>query len=569
MQAHRFFLAAMFFCTLLLMAETKPIQWTHLTSKNGDLDTPNQGKEQTSSLVLDIDQDGLNDFVISERSAAPAVTWFQRQENGWKKFIVEDEPLHIEAGSDYHDIDGDGDLDILMGGDWQNNEIWWWENPYPDYDPQTGWNRYLVKNWGGNKHHDQLFGDFDGDFNMELAYWCQDDGDLYIADIPADPKTTQPWPAHFIYHFNKDSEMEQRGSYPDFKGNNEHEGMAQADIDGDGKMDLIAGGRWFRHLEGFQYAENIIDAGYTFSRAAAGQLVEGGRPEVILVVGDGLAPMIMYEWQERGQDQWKKGTGTWKAKVLLEKVDNGHSLQLLDFNGDGHLDIWNAEMRLFGGNPDACNRVLLGDGVGNFKELIISTGIANHESKIADLDGDGDFDILGKPYDWDAPRLDIWLQNGSGEIVTARAGSLKGDVGLQLYSLRFEFKKAGVAETIAKVKEMGIKSVEISSYYDLTPEAFKKMLRQNGLKSPAMLFDYQRFLDDIDGIVREARLFNAQYVGAAWIPHNSGRFTRAYLQKAIVDFNRIGETLRGKGLRFFYHLHGYEFASDDQGFYID
>lgn len=569
MQVSRFISAALFFCSLLVAEETEPIQWTHLTSKAGDLGTPNQGKEQTSSLVFDIDQDGVNDFVISERTMAPAVTWFQRQSNGWKKYIIEDIPLHIEAGSDYHDIDNDGDLDILMGGDWQNNEIWWWENPYPNYDPQTAWNRYLVKNWGGNKHHDQLFGDFDGDFHMELAYWCQDDGDLYIADIPADPKITQPWPAHVIYHYDNDSEMQQRGSYPSFKGNNEHEGMAQADINGDGKMDLIAGGRWFSHLEGYQYAENIIDAGYTFSRAAAGQLIEGGRPEVILVVGDGLAPMMMYEWRERGQEPGRKGTGTWAPTVLIPEIDNGHSLQLLDFNGDGHLDIWNAEMRLFGGNPDACNRILLGDGQGHFHELIISTGIANHESKMADLDGDGDFDILGKPYDWDAPRLDIWLQNGSGPVVTAAAGSLKGDVGLQLYSLRFEFNAAGVAKTIAKVKEMGIKSVEISSYYDLTPEAFKKMLRQNGLKSPAMLFDYQRFLDDIDGIVREARLFDAGYVGTAWIPHVSSHFTRADLQKAIVDFNRIGKTLQAKGLVFFYHLHGYEFGSDDQGLYVD
>jgi hypothetical protein len=56
------------------------------------------------------------------------------------------------------------------------------------------------------------------------------------------------------------------------------------------------------------------------------------------------------------------------------------------------------------------------NGQGNFLlEIIISTGIDIHESQIADLDGDGDLDILGKPYNGDAPRLDIWLQNGTGE----------------------------------------------------------------------------------------------------------------------------------------------------------
>lgn len=68
-----------------------------------------------------------------------------------------------------------------------------------------------------------------------------------------------------------------------------------------------------------------------------------------------------------------------------------------------------SEMRLQGGNPDAMNMLLLGDGQGHFTREMISQGIANHESKFADLDGDGDFDILGKPYGWDVPRLDIWL----------------------------------------------------------------------------------------------------------------------------------------------------------------
>jgi hypothetical protein len=68
-----------------------------------------------------------------------------------------------------------------------------------------------------------------------------------------------------------------------------------------------------------------------------------------------------------------------------------------------------AEMRLYGKNPDAKNLILLGDGKGNFETLLVSSGIALHESRIADLDGDGDYDILGKPYGWETPRLDIWL----------------------------------------------------------------------------------------------------------------------------------------------------------------
>jgi hypothetical protein len=54
-------------------------------------------------------------------------------------------------------------------------------------------------------------------------------------------------------------------------------------------------------------------------------------------------------------------------------------------------------------------RILLGDGKGNFEDYVISTGFDNHESRIADLNGDGSFDVVGKPYNWETPRLDIWI----------------------------------------------------------------------------------------------------------------------------------------------------------------
>jgi len=34
------------------------------------------------------------------------------------------------------------------------------------------------------------------------------------------------------------------------------------------------------------------------------------------------------------------------------------------------------------------------------------------QSAIADLDSDGDLDILGKPYGWQTPLLDIWINEG-------------------------------------------------------------------------------------------------------------------------------------------------------------
>lgn len=381
------------------------IDWEYYSTKKGDLKVPNGSEQQTSCVVFDIDKDGINDFIVTERVKAPAVVWYKKNGKKWDRYVLDAEPLRIEAGAAVYDIDDDGDLDPVFGGESRSNEVWWWENPYPDYNPNIAWKRHTIKSSGKTKHHDQLFGDFDGDGETELAFWNQNANTLFLAEIPENPRESDEWEISPVYTYGNDSEMQPPGEMPTWKRVNEHEGLTKADIDGDGVTDIVGGGRWFKTTGRQNFQENIIDASYAFSRSAAGQLIEGGRPETILVVGDGIAPMFLYEWQN----------GTWIKKTLIDEVDNGHSLDIIDFNGDGHLDIFNAEMRFDENyNPDAKLRILLGDGKGNFTDYIINEGFSHHEAKIADLDGDGDFDILSKPYAFRAPGIDIWLQNGTG-----------------------------------------------------------------------------------------------------------------------------------------------------------
>ncbi len=375
--------------------------WEHISTINGDIDIPFQGNQQPSCLVLDVDNDGVQEIFITERTQSPSIIMYKLNRKHWESYIICQEKLRLEAGGDSWDIDSDGDKDIVFGGGGSSNQIWWWENPGGNYQRNTPWGMHTIKNDGGKKHHDLMFGDFTGDGIIELVFWNQKAGLLCLADIPDHPRQADKWEYRTIYRYSGDSQMEQIGQldYPKFKAINDHEGLAKADIDGDGTDDIIGGGSWFKYIGDGQFQENIIDASYTFTRAGAGQIIQGGRPEVILVVGDGLGPLRLYEWKE----------GTWYGKSLIEEIENGHSLAIIDYNQDGFLDIFNAEMRLNGENPEAKMRVLLGDGKGNFEDIIISTGFGNHESKITDLDGDGDFDIVGKPYNWDTPRLDILI----------------------------------------------------------------------------------------------------------------------------------------------------------------
>lgn len=377
------------------------IQWVHLSSKTGDLPVPPGSDQQTLCLVLDADKDGRNEFVIGCRGKAPALVWFRPEGKGWKLYIIENEAIPIEAGGAFCDIDGDGDLDIVAGEDYQGNGLYWWENPYPNYDPNVPWRRHVIKADGAKQHHDQIFGDFDGDGKPELVFWNQGASKLFLAKIPPDPKAG-PWAYTAIF----------QGA---------GEGLAAGDVDGDGRIELLAGGRWFKHKGGMEFSSHVIDPAQSHPRIAVGDLNGDGKLEVVMVPGDGVGRL---KWYEHKGDP----TGVWVGHDLLGfDVKHGHSLAVADFNGDGYLDIFCAEMRKWtqaDDNPDAKMWLFLGDGKGNFTKTEIASGYGVHEAKVADLDGDDRPDIVAKPYNWDTPRIDLWLSRSAG--VTAMDLGIQG-----------------------------------------------------------------------------------------------------------------------------------------------
>ncbi len=146
--------------------------------------------------------------------------------------------------------------------------------------------------------------------------------------------------------------------------------------------------------------------------------------------------------------------------------------------------------------------------------------------------------------------------------------SFKGPTGLQLYSLRDMMKKQGPIVTLDKAKAFGFKYVEVADLGGLPPAEFKAQLDARGLIAIGKHFPFEKLRDDIAGVIAEANALGLPYVGCAWIPHQ-GAFDEKQCRAAAAVFNKAGAALAKKGMKFYYHNHGYEFAKHGDGTLFD
>lgn len=144
------------------------------------------------------------------------------------------------------------------------------------------------------------------------------------------------------------------------------------------------------------------------------------------------------------------------------------------------------------------------------------------------------------------------------------AGSFRGEPGLQLYSLREDFKK-DVPGTLDKVKALGVKEVEIATTYTYSPEEYRKMLEQRGLVPISGHFQYGDLKKDVAAQIKIAKTIGLKYMVVPWIPHNIADFTEDDVHHAAADFNQWGEVMKKEGITFGYHPHGYEFRPSKDG----
>ena len=153
-------------------------------------------------------------------------------------------------------------------------------------------------------------------------------------------------------------------------------------------------------------------------------------------------------------------------------------------------------------------------------------------------------------------------------IVIVNITSNAQEIGLQLHSFRDLLAK-DVPGTMAKVRKMGIKEVELYGTYGLEFPDFIKILAQNEISVVSYGGEYDKLKNFPQTLADEARSYGAKYVVIFSIPFEGDSFTAEDVDKAAAVFNAAGKLIARNGLMLCYHPHGYEFKTYKDGTLFD
>ena len=117
-----------------------------------------------------------------------------------------------------------------------------------------------------------------------------------------------------------------------------------------------------------------------------------------------------------------------------------------------------------------------------------------------------------------------------------------------------------------QIRAMGFRDVEGAGLWGKTAPELRAALDAAGLRCQSAHMGYERLQKDLEGALAEARAIGATWVVCPWI---AAKITREDTLRAADVFNRAAKAATSQGMRFGYHLHGYEFVPSPEGTLFD
>ena len=312
------------------------------------------------------------------------------------------------------DVDGDGDLDLVIANEFRPNILL--------LNDGTGRFSDGSNRLPRTEHDSEDVGiaDVDGDGDLDIAIVTEDDqvNELYLNDGTA--------------HFADESER-----IPVTGTTN---GLVVADLNGDGHPDMILANNGQDALlinDGTGHFRDETSPRLPTSPDVTQDVELGdvdGDGDLDLVVGnEGPNALYINDGTGHFSDESRDRIPLRDAPEETREADFG------DVDGDGDLDLLFANVSAFVDGADPRNRRLINDGRGFFTDETESRLPPDTESSfdgdLHDVDGDGDLDVVTGNSDTDlsqgriAPALfRVYLNDGSGRFTEATEAVFGPDI---------------------------------------------------------------------------------------------------------------------------------------------
>ncbi|MBI5474640.1 MAG: T9SS type A sorting domain-containing protein, partial [Ignavibacteriae bacterium] len=325
--------------------------------------------------AADLDGDSRKDILTGgwwyKNPGSPAGSWTRNTIGS---------PLNNMAA--VYDFDGNGTMDVLgtqgQGANANANFVWARNNGSGSFTMLNN-----IQSGQGDFLQGTAVGRFQGGALEVALSWHESNRGVQSLTVPANPSSST-WTWKRLTTTSQDEQV------------------SAGDIDRDGDLDLALGTQWLRNDGSSWSAFTLNGSSGLPDRNRVADINRDGRLDV--VVGfEAISTQGKLAWYEAPSS----ATSTWTEHIISSTTVGPMSLDVGDLDADGDIDVVVGEHNL--SNP-ASARMLVFENVSNgasWVQHVVYTGEEHHDgAQIADIDNDGDLDIIS--IGWDNPRVVLY-----------------------------------------------------------------------------------------------------------------------------------------------------------------